>query len=278
VITLALLAAAAPNGAGPAPDQCLLAGPSYSLVSASLERSAAAADRWMLRPLPGQGWPFSSDGVELKGAAGGGPGRSLAGSDETNRLRIRIEQGYGSDRPSNVTVVRGASDEQALPVLVGRCVAGGSPAAQAYREEARGGRGPAIGPGTFVSRKLRAAKGCHLVSSGGWVSRFSIDYHEDGRLITIRPADRKIWSEAAVEGRRIGIPLPPTPHPLLKMVFGIAADKPAGDLGIDTLWVYANDSESSARASFFGHVPKETGAKEDMTGICTDFEEPGAAS
>lgn len=273
---LALLLAT-PTAVQPAPDECLLAGPSYSLVSASLER-AADADNWILRRIPGEGWPFSTDRVKLQKVAAGGPEQEIAGQDEATKLWIRIAEGYGADRLSNVVVHRGATADEALPVLAGQCVAGGSLAAQAYRAEGRRGRGPQIVPTIFATRKLKAAKECQVVSSGGWISRFSIDYHEDGRGITIRPADRKIWPDAAMEGRRIGIPLPPRPHPLLKMVFGIGADKPSGHTGIDTLWVYATGSESSARASFFGHVPRETGTKEEMPGICTNFDNEGIAS
>jgi hypothetical protein len=43
--------------------------------------------------------------------------------------------------------------------------------------------------------------------------------------------------------------------------------------GINSIWVYATPdaSQSSARASFFGHDPEGPVSYEDVTGICADF-------
>ncbi|HEX8239590.1 MAG TPA: hypothetical protein VF574_07610 [Allosphingosinicella sp.] len=258
------------------PYQCLLAGPSYSLLAATLERSTGG-DQWTLRQTPGEAWPFSTRSVALKADPGAGPEERVAGHDEATGLWIAVDKGYGADRLSNVMVDRGPTADDALPALVGRCVVGDGPSAQAYRDEARRRAGPPIGAATFAIRKLIAAKECQVISAGGWVSRFTIDYLDEGG-ITIRPADQRIWPGAVLAGRRSGMPLPPKPLPLLKLAFQITADKPSGHGGIDTLWVYARGEESSARASFFGHVPKETGLKEEMTGICTNFVNQGTVS
>lgn len=271
---LGLLAASA---APPLPDRsvCLLAGPSASLVAVALSRRD---DGFAVEPVPGRVWPFSTDAVRL---APQPRGNYLEGRDEGGGFVVSLFAAFAAEGGIEMHVTRGASALESLPLLAGSCAAEGSGPAGVYAGLAAaaeaGGRPTAE---TLRTGRLAASRDCQVVSAAGWVARFSVDYHEDGRGMTIRPADRNLWRAATVESSRLGLPSPSAAS-WIRFAFGLVDDSSPEMRGsINSIWVYAtpDGTQSSARASFFGHDPVGPVETADVAGVCTNFVDEGAGA
>lgn len=268
---LLLFAAAALQSAPAAlPERsvCLLAGPSATLVAVELQLRDGA---YAVAPLDGAVWPFAAAAVPLAPE----PGRTgLQGRDEAGGLSVSLATEFADRGGVELHVARGNSPRESLPLLAGSCAPSGSAAAREYRQLAEAAEAAGrVTAETLRTGRLSASRHCHVVSSAGWVSRFAVEYHEDGRGMTIRPSDRHLWRAESVESTRLGLPLPSQPG-WIRFAFGLTEDSSPDLRGsINSIWVYAmpGEDQSSAAASFFGHDPEGPVEKEDVVGICTDF-------
>lgn len=259
----------------PAPVErlCLLAGPSGALVAV---RVVPQREGYSIEPVAGQVWPFAVPSLPLGADAAG---RNFKGRDEHGNLVASYQLAFAGT--GGVTLVIGRGDETSgtLPVLGGSCAEAGSPAADSYLREARSTQ-PASRPGAEALRTgpIEASRDCQVISSSGWVSRFNVEYASEGYGVVIRPGDRHLWRAPEVRSERGGVPPPPNPR-WLRFAFyfrpGTGVEMPRG---INSIWVYAtpDESQSSARASFFGHDPDGPVSNEDVTGICAQFAGPAA--
>jgi hypothetical protein len=279
VLTLLALAqaAAAPGPALPAPVErlCLLAGPSRSLVAV---RVVPRGQGYAVEPVPGEVWPFAGQSLPLAAT-----GRSLNfdGRDEAGQFFASYQLHFASGGGVNLEIVRGSDRLEGLPILGGSCAERGSAAAALYLRQLRD---PAAAPRpateAFRTAPVQASRDCQLVSSAGWVTRFNVEYGEQGENVTIRPADRNLWRAASVRAVRAG--MPPLPEPRwVRFAFWFprtSAEEMPG--AINSFWVHVSpdNSQSSVRASFFGYDPAGPVREEDVSGVCTEFKEQGAPS
>jgi len=254
---------------------CLLAGPSASLVAVEL---TAGDGGYTVSAVPGQVWPFSIAAVRL---AQRPRAAFFEGRDEAAALVVTLSTAFAAEGGVDIHVGRGASVLESLPVLAGSCAARGSAAADGYVRLAAAAN--AAGPPTpelLRTGRLAASRHCQAVSAAGWVARFSVDYDEDGRGMTIRPADRNLWRAETVQSTRLGLPSPSAAG-WIRFAFGLVEDSTEDMRGsINSIWVYAtpDGAQSSARVSFFGHDPEGPVSKEDVSGLCTAFADEGAGA
>jgi|GEM_PF-3474888 len=269
---LAVLLAATPAPQLPERSVCLLAGPSATLIAVELARREPG---YVVSALPGQVWPFASASIRLAQLPGAA---FFEGKDEAAGLVVALSTGFAAEGGVNLQVYRGASRLEGLPLLGGSCATSGSEAAGAYPQlAAAASAGGRVTAETFRTGRLSASRQCQVVSASGWVARFSVDYHDDGQAITIRPADRNLWRDDTVRSTRLGLPSPSVAS-WIRFAFGLIDDSTPDMRGsINSIWVYStpDGGQSSARASFFGHDPEGPVAKEDVSGLCTEFAAEG---
>jgi hypothetical protein len=269
MIALALALAAQAPPTAPVERLCLLAGPSRSLVAV---RVVPLPEGYSIEPVAGEVWPFAARSLPLRADAAG---RNFRGRDEGGNLVASYQLAMAATGGVTLEVARGDEASGILPVLGGSCAEAASPAADSYLREARDAQ-PAPRPdaAAFRGAPIAAARDCQVISASGWVSRFNVEYATDGGAgITVRPGDRRLWRASEIRAERGGLPLPPNPG-WLRFAFYFRPETGAEmPRGINSIWVYAtpDSSQSSARASFFGHDPEGSVSNEDVTGICADF-------
>jgi hypothetical protein len=253
---------------------CLMAGPSRSLLVVSLGRASQA---FVLQRVTGQVWPFAADRITLSPRQGG---YGAQGTDTGSGLSVLLTPSFENDELS-VTISRGGWSPEGLPVLAGACAASGSRASSNFLVLVRNTAfAPPQTATAFRTGRLVASANCQVVSTAGWVSRFSIAFQRDSAAITIRPADQHLWRAATIDSQFRGAPFP-EPRGWLYRGYDLGpGGRPDRGSPYNTIWVSTtpDGQQSSAHASFIGHRSGDSAPSEQVGGICTDFAGEGTPS